>query len=60
MTDTPEVATLRAQRDAWCKACTKLYNACKNGANGERPMDRISKREWASIIQLIAEAETTE
>lgn len=52
-----KIEQLTRERDAWSKACRSLYDSCKEGGSKGRPMDLIHKREWADIVQLIAEAE---
>lgn len=55
-----EIERLRAQRDAWRKACRFFYDTVGEGSRKGRPIDAFDKSTWHRIVELIGEADRLE
>jgi hypothetical protein len=55
-----EIERLRAERDAWHKACRFMYDTAGEGGKNGRPIDCYDKRTWTEIVRLIGAAEAAD
>lgn len=54
------IELLRAERDAWRKACRFFYDTVGEGGPKGRPLDCFDRQTWRRIVELIARADELE